>query len=247
MPETASVTRFGKVEPFELQVERGQVAWHSATNVQGFNDSHGTTFRAVWEKSHDTDYVFPASSLAMTFASGSSETCTMRVSGLDASYVLKTATVTFSGSTTGVVTSGTSSFFRINSMQITSGTTVGTVTASNGGTVYAQINPGTGRSQASIFTIPSGYTFYLTRAQAFTTNNGTQHCTYRVYSQTITDGVTTPLIVLSAPFTQSYASTRIVPRTYVQKTDVQWQLKQSNAAPGSIQLEGFLIKNDGTV
>jgi hypothetical protein len=244
MSEIASISRYGKTEPFELQIERGQVAWHSNVNVQGYNALHGTDFRAVWEKSNDTNYVFPSSSLAMTFSSSSSETCTVRVFGLDENYQIKNATVTFSNSTTGTVTSGTSSFFRINAMQVVSGTTVGTLTAANSGTVYAQINAGTGRSQASIYTVPAGYTFFLTRSQAFTTNNGAQHCTYRVYSQTIVNGVTTPLIVLSAPFTQAYSSTRIVPRAYVEKTDVQWQLKQSNAAPGSIQLEGILVKND---
>lgn len=244
MSEVASISRYGKFEPFDLQVERGQVAWHSNTNVQGYNDSHGSSFRAVWEKSHDTDYVFPASSLAMTFSSTLSETCTIRVSGLDSNYVMKSATVTFSGSTTGVVSSGTSSFFRINSIQVVSGTTTGVLTASNNGIVYAQISAGYGRSQASILTVPAGYTFYLNRSQAFTTNNGTQFCTYRVYSQTISGGITTPLIVLSAPFTQNYSSTRIVPRAYIEKTDVQWQLKQSNPAPGSIQLEGYLVKNE---
>lgn len=243
--ETASVTQRGKYEPFELQVERGQIGWHSNVNIQGYNTAHGTSFRAVWEKSNDTNYVFPASALAMTFSSTQSETCTVRVSGLDDTYTMKSATVTFGGSTNGVVSSGTATFFRINAMQVISGTTTGVLTASNGGVVYAQINAGTGRSQASIYTVPLGYTFYLTRSQAFTTNNGAQYCTYRVYSQTITNGVTTPLIVLSAPFTQSYSSTRVVPRAYPEKTDVQWQLMQTNAAPGSIQLEGFLIKNSG--
>lgn len=242
---TSSISSYGTTEPFELQVERGQVGWHSNVNVQGYNATHGDVFRAVWEKSNDTAYVFPTSALAMTFSSTESETCTVRVFGLDANYVIKTATVTFSGSTTGVVTTGTDTFFRINAMQVTSGTTTGTLTAANGGTVYAQINAGAGRSQASIYTVPAGHTFYLTRAQAFTTNNGNQYCTYRVYSQTISGGITTPLIVLSAPFTQFYLSTRVVPRAYVEKTDVQWQLKQSTAAPGSVQLEGILVKNDG--
>lgn len=245
MSEVSSITRFGNTEPFELQVERNQIAWHANVNVQGYNALHGDQFRAVWEKSNDTNYVFPPSAVEMTFSSGSAETCTMRVFGLDANYAIKNATVTFSNSTSGVVTSGTATFFRINAMQIVSGTSVGNITAVNGGTTYAQINAGTGRSQASIYTVPAGYTFYLTRAQAFTTNNGTQHCTYRVYSQTISNGITTPLIVLSAPFTQSYSSTRVVPRAYPEKTDVQWQLKQSNPAPGSIQLEGILIKNSG--
>ena len=179
----------------------------------------------------------------MSFTSSLSETLTMRVEGLDANYVSKTAIVTFTASTTGVVTSGTADFFRINAMQITKGAAADTVVATNNGTTYAQINSGTGRSQASIYTVPAGYTFYLIRAQAFTTNNGAQFCTYRVYSRVFVDEVSTPTIVLSAPFTQAYSSTRIIPRGYAEKTDVQWQLMQSNAAPGSIQLEGVLIKN----
>lgn len=232
-----------RTEPFELQVARGQIEGHGEVNVQGYNAAHGIEFRAVWEKSNDTAYVYPTSAITMAFTSSLNETCTLQVVGLDADYNIKTATVTFSGGTTGTVTSGTASFFRINYMQITSGTAADTIVATNNGTTYAQINPGSGRSQASIYTVPAGYTFYLTRAQAFTTNNGAQYCTYRVYSQTIRDGVTTPLVVLSAPFTQAYSSTRVIPRAYPEKTDIQWQLKQSNAAPGSIQLEGYLIKN----
>ena len=247
-PIAPSITQNGRLEPFDLQVARGQVFGHSLVNIQGYNANQHDTFRAVWEKSDTTDYVFPTTAAAMTFSSTLSETFTMRVEGLDANYALKTAVVTFSGSTTGVVTTGTSTFFRINAMQIISGTAADTITATNGGgTVYAQINSGTGRSQASIYTVPLGYTFYLTRAQAFTTNNGTQFCTYRVYSQTISGGITTPNIVLSAPFTNAYSSTRVVARGYSEKTDIQWQLKQSNPAPGSIQVEGILIKNDGTL
>lgn len=241
--ELASISRFGLTEPFDFQVGRGQITGHTPINVQGYNALQHDTFRAVWEKSDTTDYVYPSSSVTMAFTSSLSETLTMRVEGLDASYNTKTATVVFSGSTTGTVTSGTADFFRINAMQITKGTAADTVVATNGGVTYAQINAGTGRSQASIYTVPAGYTFYLTRAQAFTTNNGNQFCTYRVWSQTFVDGVATPNVVLNAPFTQAYSSTRIVPRGYAAKTDIQWQLKQSSPAPGSIQLEGVLIYN----
>lgn len=245
MPVTAwSITQNGRYEPFELQVARGQITNHSVVNVQGYNSLMPTSFRAAWEKANTTDYVFPASALAMTFSSTLSETCTVSVSGLDDTYALKTATVVFSAGTTGTVTVGTSTFFRINSMRVTSGTTAGTLTAANGGVTYAQINAGAGLSQASIYTVPAGYTFYLTRAQAFSTNNGNGYCTYRVYSQTISGAVTTPLVVLSAPFQTSYTSVRVGARPYLEKTDVQWQLNQSAAAPGSIQLEGILIKNN---
>lgn len=244
---TPSVTQFGRYEPFELQVARGQIFNHSLVNIQGYNAAQPTGFRAVWELSNSAAYVYPTSAVAMTFSSTASETLTMTVFGLGDDYSIKTAVVTFSGGTTGTVTSGTSTFFRINAMQVTSGTNVGNVTAANGGTTYAQVNAGAGRSQASIYTVPLGYTFFLTRAQAFTTNNGAQFCTYRVFSEIIVGGVSTDTVVLNAPFTQSYMSTRVVPRPYVEKTDIQWQLSQSNPAPGSIQVEGILIKNDGSL
>jgi hypothetical protein len=239
-----SITQNGRNEPFNLQVARGQITDHSVVNVQGYNAAMPTSFRAAWEKANTTDYVFPASALAMTFSSTSSETCTVLVSGLDDTYAIKTATVVFSAGTTGTVTVGTSTFFRINSMRVTSGTTAGTLTAANGGVTYAQINAGAGISQASIYTVPANYTLYLNRAQAFSQNNNNNYCTYRVYSQTISGGVTTPTIVLSAPFQNFYTSLRVGPRPYTEKTDVQWQLNQSAIAPGSIQLEGFLIKNN---
>lgn len=238
-----SITQYERTEPFELQVARGLIDGHSSINIQGYNVAQGNTFRAVWEKSNTTDYVYPATAVAMAFTSSLSETLTMRVEGLDANYEIKTAIVTFTASTTGVVTTGTNLFFRINAMQIISGNAADTIVATNNGMTYAQINSGTGRSQASIYSVPAGYTFYLIRAQAFTTNNGAQFCTYRVWSQTLTGGISTPNVVLSAPFTQNYSSTRIIPRGYAQKTDIQWQLSQSNPAPGSIQLEGVLIKD----
>lgn len=244
MAEISSISRYGRTEPFEIQVARGQIAWHSSVNIQGYNASVPTSFTAVWELANTNQYVYPSSAVAMTFTSTLSETLTMTVFGLDDTYAIKTAVVTFSGGTTGTVTTGTSTFFRINAMQITSGTSAGNISATNGGTTYAQILAGSGRSQASIYTVPAGYTFYLIRAQAFTHNNGAQNATYRVYTQTISGAVTTQNIVLTAPFTPSYTSVRIVPRGYAEKTDIQWQIKQSTAAAGSIQVEGILVKND---
>lgn len=244
MSEVASISRYGKTEPIELQIARGQIAWHSLVNIQGYNAAVPTTFTAVWELANTTAYVYPASAVAMTFTSGSSETLTMTVSGLDDSYVLKTAVVTFSGSTTGTVTSGTSTFFRINYMQITSGTSIGNISATNNGTTYSYIGLGAGRSQASIYTVPAGHSFCLLRAQCYTHNNGNQNATYRIYTQVISNGITTPSGILTAPFTNDYTSVRVIPRAYTEKTDIQWQMKQSTPAAGSIQVEGLLVRND---
>lgn len=237
-----SISEDKNSEPFDLQVGRGTIQGHSLVNIQGNNTAMPVEFRAPWELANTTDFAYPSAAVAMDFTSGSAETLTMTVFGLDANYEVKTATVTFTASTTGVVTSGTSTFFRINALQITKGTNVGAVSATNGGVTYAQIAAGQGRSQASIYTVPAGHTFFLTRAQAFTTNNGNHYCTYRVWSRTFVDGASTVNIVLAAPFTMFYSSTRIIPRGYPEKTDIQWQLSQSQIAPGSVQLEGVLIK-----
>lgn len=228
---------------FELQVERGKVPGVTAINIQGYNSAHPSSWRAAWELSNSVAFAYPSTDVTMAFTSASSETLTMTVSGLDSSYNVKTAVVTFTAGTTGVVTTGTYSFYRINKMQITSGTSVGNISATNNGTTYSYIAAGTGQSQASTYTVPAGYTFYLNRVNAYTTNNGNQYCTYRIYTQKVSGGITTSNIVLTAPFTQSYATTRIVPRAYTEKTDIQWQLYQSSPAPGSIQLEGILVDN----
>ena len=230
--------------PWELQVARGKVASVTSVNIQGYNAAMPSSWSTAWELANSAgNYVYPSSEVAMAFTSSSPETLTMTVSGLDSSYTIKTATVTFSGSNTGVVTSGTNLFYRINRMQITSNTSVGAISATHTGTTYARISAGTGQSLASLYTVPAGYTFYLERVVAYTTNNGNQYCTYRIFTQTISGGITTPQIVLTAPFQQVYSTLRVIPRAYVANTDIQWQLYQTSPAPGSIQLEGILIPN----
>lgn len=229
--------------PWYMQVARGKVDGCIPVNIQGYNALMPSAWRAPWELANTTAWAWPSSTVTMAITSSLAETLTMTIDGLDSTYAIKTATVTFTASTTGVFTVGTASFFRINKMTITSGTSVGNISATNGGTTYSYISAGSGISQAATYTVPLGYTFYLTRVNAYTTNNGNQYCSYRIYAQTYPSGVLTRNTVLTAPFTQSYETVRVTPRGYVAGTDVEWQLNQSNPAPGSIQLEGVLISN----
>lgn len=232
---------------FMLQVERGKVPGVTSLNIQGYNSAHPAAWRTPWELSNSSALNYPSANVAMSFTSTLNETITLQVTGLDDTYSIKTATVSFANSNTGIVTSGTNSFFRINRMQITKGTAADGISATNNGTTYSYIASGSGISQAAAYTVPAGYTFYLNRVNAYTTNNGSQYCTYRIYTQKYIDGVLTPQTVLTAPFTQAYSTMRVVPRAYTEKTDIQWQLYQSNPAPGSIQLEGILVDNSLTI
>ena len=228
---------------FMLQVERGKVNGVSSVNIQGYNAAHPAAWRTPWELSNTTDWAYPAANVTMSFTSTLTENITVQVVGLDSNYTVKTATVTFTNSNTGVVTAGTADFFRINRMQITKGTAADGISATNNGTTYSYIGTGAGISQSATYTVPAGYTFFLNRVNAYTTNNGTQYCSYRIYTRKFVDGVSTSQIVLTAPFTQFYSTMRVVPRAYLEKTDIQWQLYQTNPAPGSIQLEGILVDN----
>lgn len=232
---------------FYIQVERGKVPGVTAVNIQGYNAAHPSAWRAAWELSNTQSWAYANSNTTMAFTSTQTENITVQVTGLDDTYAVKTATVSFANSNTGIVTAGTNSFFRINRMQITQGTALDGISATHNGTTYSYIANGSGISQSSTYTVPAGYTFYLNRVNAYTTNNGNQYCSYRIYTQKFVNGVLTPQIVLTAPFTQAYATMRVVPRAYTEKTDIQWQLYQSSPAPGSIQLEGILVDNSLTV
>lgn len=241
---TFSMTQHGRSEPFELQVSRGQVPYHSVVSLYGYQASVTTSFIPVWENA--AAYTFPSSAVVMTIASASGATdagIVVKVNGLDANYLMISESVTLNAS--GTVNT-TNSYLRINSMIVTSGSPAGIITAKNGGTTYAQINVGIGRTQMSIYTVPAGYTFYLNRAQGFTSTlyTASQFTTYR--SQvTGSNGVTT--VFAQRPFVSNFLVERSYPNAYAGQTDIQWQV-QTNTGSAAIGLafEGVLIANDGT-
>ena len=201
-------------------------------------------FRSVWE---GNTYTFPASAASMnvvsTINTGSDKTgTTILVQGLDANYTAISETVTLNG-TTAVAT--TKSFLRINSISVSAGQPTGVITIkdSTNTTTYAQITAGLGRSQMSIYTVPAGYTFYLSRIDAYTSFNGSNgdYVVYRNYSTTSSN---VSSATQQAPFTNTYHAQRVMPRPFTEKTDIQLQAKTSaNTAFISIAAEGYLVAN----
>ena len=229
--------------PQYLQVARGLVTGASVVNIYGYQPSVGTTFIPVWENA--TTYTYPGSASTMLlYSSSASDTAvSVLISGLDASYNNLSETKVLTNGTTGVTTAN--SYLRINSIQITgSNNAVGTIYLSNAGktTTYAQITAGNGKNQAMIYTVPNGYTFYLTRVNAYTNQVGnlsSSYCTYRVFTQNSSGLIT---ILLQAPFGNNYTSYRVAPRAYAAKTDIQWQANTpSSTAAVGIAVEGILI------
>jgi len=240
-----SITQVGKYEPFELQVARGQVTGHSLQNIFGYQAALTTTLYPVWENL--SAYTYPASATTMLlYSSSPSDTnVSVLINGLDANFNPISETLVLTNGATGVTT--VNSYLRINGMILASGVAnVGKLSLSNAGktVTYAAMSIGLGKSQAAIYTVPAGYTFYLTRVDinAAIAAGGVASVNYQVYSKNNVSGVA--LTVLETSFTQNFSIRRVVPFAYTEKTDLQWQ---ANADTGTIQIgvnvEGYLIKN----
>jgi hypothetical protein len=241
----SSVTRSGATEPFDLQVARGQIQGHSTVNIYGFQVSVTTTNIPVWEVAGA--YAYPASATTMNLASSVNSGSdlsgtTILIQGLDASYAIISETVALTGTTAAVTTK---SYLRVTNMTVTAGTPTGTITLKNlaNSVTYAQINPTIGRTQMAIYTVPAGYTFYLSRIDAYTSANGSSADWVQYRNVAISStGVTT--LSQQAPFTNTYHAQRVMPRPFPEKTDIQLQAKTSaNTYAVSIAAEGYLVKN----
>ena len=202
------------------------------------------------------DYVFPSSASTMTLVSTvNTDTATITISGLDASYNLLSENLALNG-TTNVTT--VNSYFRINSIAVSVGSATnptGVVTLSGGGNVYAQINTTTvsgsttsiGVSQMAVYTVPNGYTFYGWRYGAYSSFNGNtaNYTTYRAITNA-SSGV--EKVIVQTPFNTNYEVQRHYPFPYAAGTDLRFQIASSvaTAAVVSVNIGGILIANDGT-
>lgn len=141
-----------------LDIARGYYSNAKAVNLFGFNRTIGTTFETIFNDGGGV-YTFPASSVTMSLVSDSaSDTMDVLIEGLNASWEPVTDTVTLNGTTP---VDSNIPFYRINAVQIISGSNVGNITVSNGGTTYAYIEAGTGINQSVIYSVPAGAKLYI--------------------------------------------------------------------------------------
>jgi len=238
----SSITRMGTIEPFDLQVARGQITGHSTVNIYGYQANVATTFIPVWEVA--SAYTYPVAATQMHLSGSNGDTATITISGLDANYNAISENLALNG--TNAVTT-TKSYFRINNMLVAVGSATnpaGAVTLKDltDTTTYARINAGVGRTQAGIYTVPAGYTFYLQRVNVYTSLNGNDFCTYQ--NKTISSSGVVQ-VTQQAAFPSVYEARRIMPRPFLEKTDIQLQAKVGTGT-GSVTVaqEGYLIRNN---
>ena len=257
-----SVTVQGAYEPFDLQVGRGQIMGHIPVEIFGYSATVGSTAAGpLWEglTLSGGAYVYPGSALQMTLVSSNAgDTQIVAVLGLDINFNLLSEYVTLNG-TTPVTT--VNSYFRINQLLVTNGLNAGTITCKNSTNLYAQINPNIGQTQMSIYTVPRGYTFYLSYVQSdssigFTSSNYMTFTESNKYNIAVSgDNINgypinygnNTTIVSQTPFVQTLNIPYTVPVTHEQGTDIQFQVKANTGSPfaADVYAGGILIKNDG--
>lgn len=224
-----------------LNIARGLVKGVTGLSISGYSSAISSTFVPLWEINGSYTYFSSAQVVRVWSDSASDTNVSIRIDGLDANYDMINETVILTNGTAGVLS--TKQFLRINNL-----TTVGSVNAigtirvgsSDKSITLAGIVDGSGRSQMSIYTVPNGYTFYLSQVNVYTNSNGSQYVNYRSYTQQ-PNGLTAK--VLQFPLTTQYNSIKIVPRQYTSKTDIQWQCNSTGTSQVGIQVEGYLIQN----
>jgi hypothetical protein len=239
-----NLTNDGK--PWQLQVAQGQIAGVTGLSIAGYGNAIGTSYVPAWELNTVYTY-FPSAQVVRVWSSSASDiNVSVLINGLDANYIQQSETVVLTNGTTGILS--TKQFLRINSIAVAGsvqnvgsiriGSSDKTITSAYMGNAT---NITAGRSQMSVYTVPAGYTFYLTQSNWYTNQVGSQTALYRSWTQTPTGIVS---IVLTFPMQQQYNSTKVVPRPYPEKTDIQWQVASSTGTSEiGGQVEGYLIAN----
>ena len=165
MAQISSISRVGTTEPFELQVSRGQIPWHTSLFKYGYNSNIINVEETIWDVGGL--YAYPSSAVAMTVTSASGATdsgVTGIVSGLDADYNEVSETFTLDGSGTYTTTQ---TFLRVFRAYITgSSAPAGNITIANGGTTYAQITAGENQTLMAVYTVPAGKSLYVNQGIA---------------------------------------------------------------------------------
>ena len=259
-----SVTKRGVTEPFDLQVSRDQITGHSRVFQFGINSSvpAAASPATIWGLS--TTYAFPAAATVMKVSSGSANDAaagtgarTVLITGLNASYVVISETVILNGQT---AVNTTNSYLRINSMEVLtdgSGATAagiiyigtGTVTTGVPANVYGLISVGYNTSTQAVYTVPAGYTAYVSSYTFTSAYASATPVSCSGFFVTYTGSI--PVIEASARMNSGNAFDRHFdnPLPIAAQTDIEMKC---SASTGSVALMTgefhiTLVANDGTI
>jgi hypothetical protein len=252
----SSVSRQGAYEPFELQVSRGQIQGHTPFCQFGFNSAVGTSYETVWIEGGT--YAFPAAASVMKVSSSSATddkdstgAHTVLIEGLDASYNLISEVVTLEGQT---AQNTTNSYLRVNKMTVltagSGGTSVGVIYAGTGdvtagvpAVVVNRTGVNSNESESAFYTVPDGYSAYITRWSMSSGNATAEASTQFVLRVRPSGGVFGIKALYYTPGNGIYECEAFYPVALPAKADIEIRAAASaGSSSASTQLQILLIK-----
>lgn len=231
--EVSSITRVGTSEPFELQVARGQVAYHYAQYKFGFNSDVDNVEETVWAEGGLYGYLSTASVLTVSSSSTADTSAgtgarTVTLFGLDADYNEISETVTLNGQT---AVNTTNSYLRINRGIVKSAGSggenagviyagTGTVTAGVPANKYLTIATGDNQTLMALWTVPAGHTAYvLQKDMTVATTQNNKYATLSLVARPEGEvfSVKDKHVIDNATLSQHYS----IPLKFSEKTDLE--------------------------
>jgi len=257
-----SVTKRGVYEPFDLQVSRDQITGHIRVFDFGINNSVGTAVSTIWTGS--ATYAFPAAATVMKVSSGSANDAaagtgarTVLITGLDTNYAVISETVTLNGQT---AVNTANSYLRINGMEVLttgSGNTsagviyigTGTVTTGVPANVYGIIPLAYNQSTQAVYTVPAGYTAYLSSYTFTSAYASATPVSCSGFFVTYTGSI--PVIEATARMNSGNSFDRHFdcPLPIAAQTDIEMKCSASTGSVAVMtgEFHLILVANDGTI
>lgn len=256
-----SITRTGTNEPFELQVSRGQIAFHSTAFINGTFTALGTAQATVWESGGM--YVYPATAQVMEVSSSSANDTsagtgarTVTIQGLDAGYNQIQETVILNGQT---AVNTVNSYLRIAHLFVaTAGTGLaaagtiyvgtGTVTTGVPAVIYWSYTALNG-STPCIWTVPNGYTAYITSIETSSGNaTANQWTKFSLFARPALDAPFDSNLQWICSNGGDVAFTCQYPLSYASQTDIEIRAASTVASTSvAANFQVVYIKNEGAL
>ena len=176
--ELSSISRFGKTEPFGLQVARGQITGHEVVHVFGYNPDVDGNEETVWPINGllghpESPTIMKISSTSANDTAAGTGARTVFIKGINGTGGYATETVTLDGQSAVdtvneydaiesmvVLTAGSG---EANAGLVYAGT--GTVTSGVPAVPYSVVAAGENQSLVGHWTCPKGFTGYLTHGK----------------------------------------------------------------------------------
>ena len=228
---------FNSNMPFAMAVGLGVVPGATRVVLLGHNPDFdfSTQPEDIWEGGGVYPFLAAAATLAVSSASAADTAAgtgarTVLVSGLNSSYNTITETVTLNG-TTPVNT--VNQFLRVNLFTtVTSGSggvNAGDLTlrVTGGGTIQSIARAGYGFGRSAIYTVPAGFTFFMTSAVFSILQSGIDNlATFGIAQRSSTGNLRIPIefqVSSNAPYMHNTPEGIVFP----EKTDVMLRLMQT--------------------